>query len=180
MTHSPEHRTHERAGYRRIAGALGVLLAFSSVAAAHNPRGKVEASFSGKMVSVDYGRPSLKGRDMLGQAASGMVWRLGSENATTIISEGDLMFGSDMLPAGAYSLFAKKTDDGWNLLVNSETGQSGTAHDPEKDLLTAPLKVEKASESVEMFTITLMADEMQGTLKMQWGDTALVAELMVH
>jgi hypothetical protein len=31
-----------------------------------------------------------------------------------------------------------------------------------------------------MFTITLMADGMNGTLKMQWGETALVTDLMVH
>ena len=155
--------------------ALGVGLAF-----AHNPRGKAEASFNGKGVTVEYGRPSLNGRDMLAQVTPGMVWRLGSENATTITTEGDLMIGANMAPAGAYSLFAQKTDDGWDLLVNSQTGQPGLAHDPAKDLFSAPLKVEKADSSAEMFTITLMADGMNGTLKMQWGDTALVTDLMVH
>ncbi len=160
--------------------ACAALAALATVAFAHNPRGKVEASFNGKAVTVEYGRPSLNGRDMLGQATPGMVWRLGSENATTITSEGDLMIGSEMLPAGAYSLFAEKTDEGWDLLVNSETGQSGLAHDPEKNLFSAPLKIEKADSSAEMFTITLMADGMNGTLKMQWGETALVADVMVH
>ena len=171
MTHFPK---------RRLIPALIVLLAFTGLALAHNPRAKVEADFNGKAVSVDYGRPSLNGRDMLGMATSGMVWRLGSEAATTITSEGDLMLGNDMVPAGVYTLFARKTDEGWNLLINSQTGQSGLEHDPEKDLLATPLKVEKASESAEMFTISLMADGMNGTLKMQWGETALITELMVH
>ena len=152
----------------------------AGLAMAHNPRGKAEASFDGKMVSVDYGRPSLNGRDMLAQVTPGMVWRLGSEAATTITSEGSLMFGQEMLSPGSYTIFARKTEDGWNLLVNSETGQSGLARDPEKDILATPLRVEKASEAAEMFTITLMADGMTGSMKMQWGDTALVADLMVH
>ena len=171
MTHFPK---------RRLIPALIVLLAFTGLALAHNPRAKVEASFNGKTVSVDYGRPSLNGRDMLGMATAGMVWRLGSEAATTITTEGDLMIGSQMVPAGAYTLFAQKSDDGWDLLVNSETGQWGTDHNPEKDLFSSPLKVEKASDSAEMFTISLMADGMNGTLNMQWGETALITELMVH
>lgn len=164
----------------RLLPVLVVLLAVAAIAFAHNPRGKVEATIGGKAVTVEYGRPSLNGRDMLSQATAGMVWRLGSENATTITTAGDLMIGSNMAPAGAYSLFAKKTEDGWDLLVNSETGQSGLAHDPEKDLFSAPLKVEKTNDSAEMFTISLMADGMNGTLKMQWGQTALVADVMVH
>lgn len=167
----------------RIRAAFAVVAAAAvtvSVALAHNPRGKVEADFAGKKVTVDYGRPSLNGRDMLAQATAGMVWRLGSEDATTITSEGSLMLGSNMVPAGAYSLFAQKTDDGWSLLVNSETGQSGLAHNPEKDVFSHPLRVERAEESAEMFTISLMADGMNGTMKMQWGTTALVTDLMVH
>ena len=165
---------------KHLVSALITLVAVAGIALGHNPRGKAEASFSGKMVTVDYGRPSLKGRDMLGQAAPGMVWRLGSEGATTIMTEGDLMIGPNMAPAGSYSLFARKTAEGWDLLVNSETGQSGLAHDPDKDLFTAPLKVAETDDSAEMFTITLMADGMNGSMKMQWGNTALVADLMVH
>ena len=165
---------------KMLISAVALSVGLAAIALAHNPRAKVEASFNGKAVTVDYGRPSLNGRDMLGQAIPGMVWRLGSEDATTITTAGDLMIGSEMVPAGAYSLFAQKTEAGWDLLVNGETGQSGLAHNPEKDLFSAPLKVEKADISAEMFTITLMADGMNGTLKMQWGETALVADLMVH
>ncbi len=162
---------------------MGVALALSlgaGLALAHNPRGEAKASFSGKAVSVDYGRPSLNGRDMLGMATPGMIWRLGSEGATTITSEGSLMFGSEMLPAGAYTLFAKKTDAGWDLVVNKETGQMGNAHDPGHDVLSMPMKVETRDSSEEMFTISLMADGMNGQMTMQWGTTALVADLMVH
>ena len=164
----------------RLVSALAAGLAVAAIAFAHNPRGKAEADFNGKAVTVEYGRPSLNGRDMLGQATPGLVWRLGSEGATTITTQGELMIGSEMVPAGAYTLFAQRTDGGWDLLVNSETGQSGLAHDPAKDLFSAPLTVEQADEAAEMFTITLLADGMNGTLKMHWGNTALVTDLMVH
>ncbi len=165
---------------RRLPLALLAVALAAPLALAHNPRGKVEADFGGKAVTVDYGRPSLNGRDMLSQAMPGMVWRLGSEDATTIKSEGSLVFGDNMVPAGSYTLFAKKTEDGWHLLVNRETGQSGLAHNPDADIFATPLRVEQAEDSAELFTISLMAEGMNGTMKMQWGTTALVAELMVH
>ena len=166
--------------YSKTLTTFALAVGFAGLALAHNPRGTAKASFGDKAVTVDYGRPSLQGRDMLAQATTGMVWRLGSEAATTITSEGQLMIGEGMVPAGSYSLFARKTDEGWDLLVNSETGQSGLERDPEKDLFEAPLRVETAPDSAEMFTISLVANGMNGALKMQWGTTALVTDLMVH
>ena len=165
---------------RPLALILALSLVFSGIALAHNPRGEAKASFAGTNVTVDYGRPSLNGRDMLAMATPGMIWRLGSEGATTITADGSLMFGQNMVPAGSYSLFARKTDGGWELVVNEETGQMGNRHDPEQDLFTAPLKVENRDSSEEMFTISLAADGMNGKMTMQWGTTALIADLMVH
>ena len=161
--------------------ALALALA-GGHALAHNPRGTAEATIAGKKVSISYGRPSLNGRDMLGQAAPGMIWRLGSEDATSLTSEGQLWFGQQKLEPGSYTLFAKKTEGAWELLVNTETGQSGLAHDPAKDLLAVPLQVEEAPEAAEMFTISLAdaGDGMNASLRMQWGKTALVTPLMVH
>lgn len=181
-------KTLRRRSFPLLAALPALLLGLAALAFAHNPRGTAEMTISGKKVTISYGRPSLKGRDMLGQATPGTVWRLGSEDATTIVTEGQLFFSAmhggpaRMVEPGSYSLFAMRTEDGWRLLVNSETGQSGLAHDPAKDLLGVPLGVETAEESVEMFTITLASagDGMNGSLRMQWGTTALVSPLMIH
>ena len=176
---------------RSLLSALALpalLLGLTLPAVAHNPRGTAEVTISGKKVTISYGRPSLKGRDMLGEAQPGMVWRLGSEDATTVTTEGQLWFTADhggpprMVEPGSYSLFAMRTEDGWRLLVNSETGQPGQEHDPAKDLLGIPLQVETAEDSAEMFTITLASagDGMNASLRMQWGATVLVSPLMIH
>lgn len=175
--------TTRRRALHRAFTLPALLLAFgAALAAAHNPRGTAEATIAGKKISVSYGRPSLKGRDMLGQAQPGMIWRLGSEDATTLSTEGQLWFGGKSVEAGSYTLFAEKTDEGWTLLVNGETGQSGMARDPERDLFGVPLTVEEAAESAEMFTISVVSadDGMNGSLRMHWGSTALVAPLMMH
>jgi hypothetical protein len=85
-------------------------------------RSSTAVTINGKKVSIDYGRPSLKGRDMLGQVTGGTVWRLGSNKATEISSTGDLVVGEKVLKAGKYSLWAKKTDNGWLLMFHPQTG----------------------------------------------------------
>ena len=78
---------------------------------AQNPRGTAETSIDGKKVSVEYGRPSLKGRDMLGKAPTGTIWRTGADTSTTFTTEADLDAGGKTIPAGSYSLFTKRVDD---------------------------------------------------------------------
>jgi len=57
------------------------LLAVSSVSAQTNPRGEAKLELDGKAVTVEYGRPSLKGRDMLARAQPGQSWRLGAASS---------------------------------------------------------------------------------------------------
>lgn len=143
------------------------LAATSSLAQAHgNPRGEAKATVSGKSVVIDYGRPSLKGRDMLGQAPIGTAWRMGADAATTLKTEADLSFGDVKVPKGEYVLTATRVaEDRWTL--NLKKGTDAVAD--------VPLAGEKVKASVELFTIELQADKDKGEFKMTWGETALKA-----
>lgn len=147
----------------------------TSSAYAQGPRGMAEASIGGKAVSIDYGRPSLKGRDMLGKAPAGTVWRTGADTSTTFTTAGDLSSGGKTVPAGSYSLFTKRVDDKmWHLIFNKQTGQWGTNHDASQDLVEIPLTWEQSDANVEEFTIEL-ADS--GEMKMLWGSHVLKLDL---
>lgn len=158
-----------------LALALAVLaLALAPAALAQSPRGSVEAMVGSATVSVDYGRPSLKGRDMLAQAADGMVWRLGADQATTLTTSAAIKIGDTNLDAGSYSLFARKSGDDWVLLVNSQTGQWGTEHDASMDVAEVPLSTMSASPT-EQFTITIADHGGTQMIHFTWGETMLMA-----
>ena len=157
--------------------AVALVLAGATYAQGANPRGKSEVMVGGKTVSVEYGRPSLKGRtveDLLGQLPAGQVWRLGADTSTTISTTGDVMFGDTKIAKGDYSLWARKeADKSWKLVFNSQHGQWGTQHDDSKDVAAVSLKESKAAKSSEEVTITLSKADMGGKITILWGDLEL-------
>jgi len=153
---------------RMALATLAVALAGPAFAQG-NPRGEAKATVAGKAVSIDYGRPSLKGRDMLGQAQVGQAWRMGADAATTLKTDADLSFGSVAVPRGEYVLKATKVEpDKWTLNVLNKADRSKIAD--------VPLAPARAEGSAEMFTVDLTGEGSTGEFRMQWGTTALKAD----
>ena len=147
-----------------LGAALALAVpAFAQVAA---DRGEAKATVAGKAVSINYGRPSLKGRDMLGQAQVGQAWRMGANDPTALKTDADLTFGSAKVPKGEYILTATKVDaQQWQLNVLAKADRAKVAD--------APLTTEKLAQSVEQFTIDLSGEGNKGELRLRWGTTAL-------
>ncbi len=156
---------------RRYAAFVSLfILSLAPLALAQNPRGKAETSLSGKKISVEYGQPSLKGRDVLSEAPLGTVWRTGADKSTTFTTDADLVIGSATVPKGSYSVFTKRTGDKtWTLVLNKQTGQWGTEHDASQDLVSVPLTWEQKESGPELFTIELSSSGASGTLRLLWG-----------
>ena len=150
---------------KRIAlAALAVVVAGPAFAQG-NPRGEAKATVAGKAVSIDYGRPSLKGRDMLGQAQIGQAWRMGADAATSLKTDADLAFGAVNVPKGEYVLTATKVAaDQW--LLNVLSGDR-------TKIAEIPLTQGKLDASVEQFTIALKGEKDKGEFEMHWGTIAL-------
>ncbi len=150
---------------KRMALAAVAVCVAAPVFAQSNPRGEAKAMVGGKAVAIDYGRPSLKGRDMLGQAQVGQAWRMGADTATGLKTDADLSFGAVNVPKGEYVLTATKVAaDQWHLNILSKADQSKVA---------VPLVSSKLPASVEQFTIELKGDKDKGELMLNWGTTGL-------
>jgi hypothetical protein len=141
------------------------------------PRGKAELNAGTGNITVDYGRPELKGRDMLSQLQVGQCWRMGMNQASVLNTPMDLTFGSIKIPKGAYSLWLKlAAPDKFELVFNSQTGQWGTQHDATKDVFQVPMKKEALPSSVETLVIELKSAPKGGVFALNWGTTALLAD----
>ena len=149
-----------------LAGAVLALVVPAFAQQMGADRGEAKAVVAGKTVTIDYGRPSLKGRDMLAQAQVGQAWRMGANEATSLKTDAELAFGTARVPKGDYVLTATKLDaKQWQLNVLAKADRSKVAD--------VPLTTETLPQSVEQFTIELTGAGGKGELKLSWGTTAL-------
>lgn len=130
-------------------------------------RGRIgDASFI-----VDYGRPLVRGRTLLGALIPyGVVWRTGANAATQFTTSAPILLGGLRVPAGTYTLWTVFHEGGAELIVNRQTGQWGTSYDASRDLGRVPMRTDTLAVPVEQFTISIMpTDARRGTLVLEWG-----------
>jgi hypothetical protein len=146
--------------------AITLVLSLAAAAVFSAERGEAKATVAGKAVSIEYGRPSLQGRDMLGRAQIGEAWRMGADSPTQLKTKAELSFGPGIVvPPGEYVLTATKTAaDKWQLNVKADGGT-----------IDVPLVSKTLPESVETFTIEVKGDGGKGDLALKWGTQALTA-----
>src|ERR1051326_9024704 len=99
-----------------VVGVSGIILMWAVFALAQQPQQdkskrpspheSTEVALKGKKITIEYGRPFLKGRKV-GQelAPYGKVWRTGADEATALTTEIDLNIGGTKVPAGKYTLY---------------------------------------------------------------------------
>ena len=131
-------------------------------------RGEATLRIEGGTVSVEYGRPALKGRDLEKMISPGQEWRMGANEATTLKTDVDLKFGDKLVPKGEYVLKARADDQQkWYLLVQQEGGPA---------VAEAPLTFQKLDSSAELLTIDLKQKGKGGAFILHWGNLMLSAD----
>ncbi|WP_095509471.1 DUF2911 domain-containing protein [Rubrivirga marina] len=141
-------------------------------------RGEAVGEIGPATVSVDYGVPQKRGREIWGALVPwGELWRTGANRATHLETNHALVLGEGddalAVPAGVYTLYSIPAADGGVLIVNRQTGQGGTTYDEARDLGRVPLTRSALGETVEAFTIAV--DETgarSGVLSLRWDRDA--------
>lgn len=160
-----------------VAAIAAISLGAYLLLAQGGNRGEASATIGSAHVSIDYGRPMLKGRDPLSMLQPGQVWRLGANTPTTIESDHDLLFGNTRVPKGKHILLAQLTEPGkWALLVSSKPWD---AYDPAAKIAETPIKMENGKATVEQMTIKLSSRGNNGDLEVAWGTSRLAATFSV-
>src|SRR5215472_16847510 len=127
----------------------------------------------GKSITVDYSSPRAKGRKVFGGIVPyGEVWRAGANEATTFVTNTDLMVGGQHVPAGSYTLFTIPNQGKWTLIISKKTGEWGIPYPgADSDLTRVDMKASATSGPVENFTIAFDKGAKGCTLRMEWENT---------
>jgi len=174
------------------ASLLAGSMAFAQNAA---PRDNPSVEVAGKKVAVEYGQPALGDRslgELLEKLPEDGMWRAGSEQVTTLETEGDIMIGDAKVPAGKYSLYVHCGKDGSReLAVNKVLGQplgkvwaqapDALKEEPwphfnyqeeigSEEVARVPLAKASLDAKQDRFKIALAPADGGAKLRMSWGD----------
>jgi hypothetical protein len=168
-----------------VAAALAVTVSAQKMTPVHpgaggSPHVRAEWTVDGASISIEYGRPFLKGRAIGKDVAPfGQVWRTGADEATTLKTDKPLTFGAVKLPAGTYTLYTMPGEKAWLLIINKQTGQPGTTYDQQQDAGQVTMTLGQAKAPVEQLTISIDDTPKGATLRIEWGTTSVTTPFSV-
>lgn len=136
---------------------------------------------TGNRVTITYGRPySIKpGTTEVRRIWGGLVkWdkadRLGSDEATLLLTQQPLQIGETVIPPGAHTLYLVPSETGASKLAfSTNLGKWGVPVDETKDLARVDLVKSTLDHSVDQLTIMVENDKATGggVIKIQWETT---------
>jgi hypothetical protein len=164
-----------KGGYLRAAAGFSALLVTSvGVWASSAPRGFAHVTLGKASITIQYGRPSLGGRQIRQMIEPGQLWRAGADAATTIQSNAALNFGGTWVPAGEHILLVRYIGPGtWSLVVSKAPVFSYTPGARIAEVLT---HVDQRRPPVNELTISISDSKGDGKIEIAWGTYRLWCE----
>ncbi|MEL6254567.1 MAG: DUF2911 domain-containing protein [Bacteroidota bacterium] len=117
-----------------------------------SPYSKIEQAVGLGTVTVEYYRPSMKGRDIFGGLVPfDKIWRTGANQGTQVTFSEDVTVAGKKVPAGTYTLYSKPGKSSWTVMIYKDTKLGGAVarYDEAQELtrfmvepVTMPFKVE--------------------------------------
>ena len=148
-----------------------------------SPSGKLEQTVGLTDLTIQYSRPSKKGRVIFGDVVPfGEVWRTGANQNTTFTNSDPVIFGKDTLKAGTYSIFTKPSKTSWAVYFYKTTDNWGTPETWEEAQVALMVKGSVAPiAATETFTIAIDDITISGAnLSFTWGTTAVKVPFTVN
>jgi Protein of unknown function (DUF2911) len=142
-------------------------------------RGTVSQRVAFTDLSLEYGRPTARGRALFGALVPwDSVWHPGADSATQLTITREIALEGRAVPAGTYTLWLIPRQRGpWTLIVNRTGAIQHTPYPgPSSDLMRIDVTPEQLShaETMAWSFPTVLRDEAQ--LRLHWGTTAVTVK----
>lgn len=140
-----------------------------------SPLQTIKQGFALSDITIEYSRPSAKGRTVYGDVVPfGKIWRTGANGATTITFGEDVTVAGTPVKQGTYALYSIPNKDAWELMLYSDTKLGGNVgeYDKTKEVARFKSTPSRVTEKVETFTIQV-ADITSTTASIEliWENT---------
>lgn len=126
-----------------------------------SPSQKMEQKVGLTDVTVEYSRPSMKGRTVFGNLVPyGKLWRTGANQNTMVTFSTDVMIGGKTVKAGSYAIFTTPNKDNWEVVFYSDTNNWGTPQNWDESKVAAKVTAEVYDIPMDIETFTISFDDL--------------------
>lgn len=150
---------------------------------APSPFAKIEQKVGLTDVTLEYSRPSMKGRTIFGDLVPyGTLWRLGANANTKITFSDDVMVGDQTLKAGAYAVYATPNPSYWEVVFYADASNWGTPQNWDDSKVAAKVTPATNALPFDIETFTMSIDNLSSgaaTLGMYWENVYVGVEFNV-
>lgn len=148
---------------------------------APSPKSTLTQQFGLSEISVEYSRPSAKGRTIFaadGLVPHGKIWRTGANSATKITFGDDVTVGGKALSAGSYAILTTPGATSWDVHFFNYDKSSWSSYTEATPAATVTAKAMPFAGQVETFLI-LIADVTAETAKLEfvWDKTIVAVDI---
>lgn len=149
---------------------------------APSPLQTVKQAFALSDITVEYSRPSAKGRVVFGDVVPfGSIWRTGANSTTKITFGEDVKVEGNDVKAGTYGLYTIPNKDSWEIMLYKDLTLGGNVADykKENEVLRFTVKSTSLTEKVETFAINV-ADITSNTANVElvWEKTRVAIKVV--
>lgn len=149
-----------------------------------SPTSKIEQAVGLTDVTLEYSRPSMRGRAIFGNLVPfGEKWRNGANANTKITFSTDVVIDGKDLKKGSYAIYSVPNKDAWEIIFYSDATNWGLPQkwDDNKVALKTSVKTETMPFTIETFEMGFdnLADANQGSLFILWENTLISVKINV-
>jgi hypothetical protein len=139
-----------------------------------SPAAKISQKIGLTDVTVDYSRPSTKGRKIFGELVPfGSVWRTGANAATLISFSTPVKLEGKEVPAGTYALYSIPGKTDWAIIISANIKLWGAVgYNQEDDVIRFNVKPGKTGQKYETMEINFVdMTDTGASLAIKWENT---------
>lgn len=142
-----------------------------------SPNASVSQTVGLTQVSVTYGRPSVREREIFGGLVPfEEVWRTGANESTAITFSDDVLVEGELVEEGTYSLYTIPGEDNWMIIINDKLSW-GTEYDQDEDVLRVEVDAEESHYLEQMMIYFENISEDSGDLVIHWANTKAAVQI---
>lgn len=123
-----------------------------------SPRAELKQTIGFTEITVNYSRPSARGRKVMGQLVPyGRIWRVGANESTKISFSDDVKIAGHPVPAGTYALYAFPQEKEWTIVIHKNTSHWGDGRDEYKSTEDL-LRFSVVPQNIKFYQETFLID----------------------